>query len=228
MGATGIPITGGVTFGAGAIVNSGTIDGTGGTAIDVSGASSAMTIDQTGGSISGAINLSANADLLNISGGTIAGNIVGNGSQRHDQFQSRRRHLHLRRAYGFSNINQVNVNSGTVILDGAEQRDATPSRGGTLQVGDAAEAGAALKPNLSVTRRHAVGPRHHHRCTVHDRYGGTLAPGAGSIGTLNVVGSAQLQLRERQICHQLPRRRLEDRGDRRRARSRSTAAARWW
>ena len=53
---TGILIGSGVTFSGGAaIVNSGTITGTGGTAIDASGASSAVTIDQTAGLISGAV-----------------------------------------------------------------------------------------------------------------------------------------------------------------------------
>ena len=76
----GIYVGSGVTFGPGnAIVNTGTIIG-GIDAIDLKLATSAVTIDQMSGLISGAIKLSANADVLNIFGGTIAGNIVGQGS----------------------------------------------------------------------------------------------------------------------------------------------------
>ncbi|MBV9050760.1 MAG: hypothetical protein JO196_00035, partial [Hyphomicrobiales bacterium] len=61
------------------IVNTGTIAGTV-AAIDVSGATAATTITQSSGTIQGAIKLSANADVLNINGGTIAGDIVGGGT----------------------------------------------------------------------------------------------------------------------------------------------------
>ena len=108
VGATGILITEGVTFGAGgAIVNSGTVTGTGGTAIDVSGASSAMTIDQTAGLVSGAIKLSANADQLNISGGAIAGNIVGAGTQDTINFNLGSGTFSYGPPYIFTTINQV-------------------------------------------------------------------------------------------------------------------------
>ncbi len=86
-GNVGILFGSGVSTFLGAIVNSGAITGTGGTAIDVSQAHNAITIDQTAGLISGAIKLSANADILNISGGTIAGNIVGPGLG-HGQFRA--------------------------------------------------------------------------------------------------------------------------------------------
>jgi uncharacterized protein with beta-barrel porin domain len=102
----------------GAIANSGTISGTGGTAIDVSGANNAITINQSAGSISGAIKLSANADILNVSGGTIAGNIIGSGSSDTVNFQ-----LGAGTTYtdnnAFTGVNQVNINSGTVVLNGA-------------------------------------------------------------------------------------------------------------
>ncbi len=76
---TGIVIGPLVSTFLGAIVNSGNITGTGGVAIDVSQASNAITINQQGGTITGAINLSPFADQLNITGGAIAGNIVGQG-----------------------------------------------------------------------------------------------------------------------------------------------------
>ena len=52
---TGILVNAHVLTFSGAIANSGTIVGTGGTAIDISGANNAITINQSGGSISGAI-----------------------------------------------------------------------------------------------------------------------------------------------------------------------------
>ena len=188
VGATGILITGGVTFGAGgAIVNSGTITGTGGTAIDVSGASSAMTIDQTAGLVSGAIKLSANADQLDISGGAIAGNITGSGTHDTINFNLGSGTFTYGPPSIFSTINQVNVNSGTVILDGAgNSATSTTVSGGTLQVGDAADAGASLTSTVDVTGGTLSG---HGTVTGGITIaGGTLAPG-GSIGTLNVVGS---------------------------------------
>ena len=95
-GTIGIFVGSGVTFGPGnAILNTGTIIG-GVDAIDLKVATSAITIDQMGGLISGAIKLSANADVLNIFGGTVAGNIVGQGSRQHGQLQSRQRNVHLR------------------------------------------------------------------------------------------------------------------------------------
>jgi hypothetical protein len=72
---TGIKILSNVTFAAGAaIVNSGTISGST-AAIDVSAATSPVTINQTGGLISGEVKLSSNADVLNISSGTISGSM---------------------------------------------------------------------------------------------------------------------------------------------------------
>jgi uncharacterized protein with beta-barrel porin domain len=128
--ATGIAIGSGVTFaGGGAIVNTGTITGTN-AAIDVSNATTAVIIDQTGGLISGTIKLSPNADVLNISGGIINGNIVGQGTLDTINF-----------ALGsgtftyndnFTGISQVNVNSGTVILNGVDSATTLAVNGGTL------------------------------------------------------------------------------------------------
>jgi uncharacterized protein with beta-barrel porin domain len=189
---TGI-VVGSQVFGfSGAIANSGTISGTGGTAIDVSGAVNAMTIDQTGGLISGAILLSANADQLNISGGTIAGNIVGSGSSDNINFNLGSGTFTYASAYGFTGISQVNVNSGTVILDGTNQAVTIVVDGGLLEVGDAANPGALLEPgNLSVTGggvlagNGTIGGQP----VVDIDAGGTLAPGTpGGVGTLTIAG----------------------------------------
>ena len=78
--ATGIKISGDVVLiGSAAIVNTGNITGTGGTAINVATANSKIIIDQNGGTITGNVLLSPHADVMTITGGTIAGNIVGQG-----------------------------------------------------------------------------------------------------------------------------------------------------
>jgi uncharacterized protein with beta-barrel porin domain len=153
---------------SGAIANSGTIIGSGGTAIDVSGVHNVITIDQTGGSISGAINLSANADVLNISGGTINGNIVGQGLSDAINFVLGAGTF----TYGsnFSGINQVNINSGTVVLNGANTTTKVDVIGGTLA--GTGSLGSLLDPTA---------------VTIHS--GGALAPGTpGGFGTLSIVG----------------------------------------
>jgi uncharacterized protein with beta-barrel porin domain len=165
VGATGILIAGGVTFGAGGvIVNSGTIAGT---AIDVSGASSAMTIDQTGGLVSGAIKLSANADQLNISGGSIAGNVVGSGTQDTINFNLGSGTFTYNA--DFTGINQVNVNSGTVVLNGANSATNVAVDGGGALAGT-----GSIDPT-----------------TVTINNGGILAPGssASPFGTFSITGT---------------------------------------
>ena len=130
-GNTGIVVTGGATF-SGAVANSGDITGTGGTAIDVSGAPSAMTINQTAGTISGAIKLSAFADNLNIGGGVINGNIIGSGTTDTVNFALGGGTFTYASPYGFTAVNQVNVNSGTVILNGVNDATNVDVNGGTL------------------------------------------------------------------------------------------------
>jgi uncharacterized protein with beta-barrel porin domain len=167
---TGIHIDGGVTFaGAAAIANSGTISGTGGTAIDTSAAMSPVIIDQNAGAINGAIKLSAHADVLNINGGTIAGNIVGQGSSDTVNFQ-----LGAGTTYvdnnAFTGINQVNINSGTVVLNGIDSATnvdvyGTPSGSGSIDPATA---------------------------TIHS--GGTFAPGNGTPGTsMAITGNLAFQ-----------------------------------
>ena len=145
---------------------------TGGVAIDVSGANNAITINQSGGSISGAIKLSANADVLAISGGTINGNIVGAGSSDTLNFNMGSGTFTYGSAYGFTGIDQVNINSGTVILDGANNATAIDVVGGTL-------AGAGTLDPLTLT--------------IHS--GGTFSPGTPGVpGTsMTVTGNLAFQ-----------------------------------
>ena len=169
--ATGIIVGSGVTFTAGsAIVNSGTIISTGATAIDASFATSPVTIAQTGGLIAGNIKLSANADVLNISGGTINGNIVGAGASNTINFALGSGIFTYNSA--FSGINQVNINSGTVVLNGANTANNVEVNGGTLA------GSGSIDP--AVVKIHS---------------GATFAPGApGVVGTsMNIVGNLAFQ-----------------------------------
>ena len=93
-------------------------------------------------------------------------------------------------AYGFSGINQVNVNSGTVILNGTNSATNIAVSGGNLQVGDAANAAASLTGTVDVTGGTLSG----HGTVIGGvtiGNGGTLAPG-GSIGTLTIQGNLVL------------------------------------
>ncbi len=132
----------------GAIVNSGTITGTGGTAIDISAAPNAMTIDILGGAISGNIIGAglASGDTLNFALG--AGTFTYNNS--------------------FINFDTVNVNSGTVVLNGTDSATiVNVNSGGTL-------AGTGTIDPLTMTINS----------------GGTLQPGTpGGLGTLAIAGT---------------------------------------
>ncbi|MGH6674254.1 MAG: autotransporter outer membrane beta-barrel domain-containing protein [Xanthobacteraceae bacterium] len=150
----GILIGGGVTFAAGsAIVNSGTIDGAN-AAINVSVDASPVTIDIDGGAINGKmLATTGNGDVLNFT--------LGSGTFTYGA------------AYGFSGFDQVNVNSGTVILDGVNNATAIDVfSGGTL-------AGTGTLDPLTVT--------------IHS--GGAFAPGApGTPGTsMNITGNLAFQ-----------------------------------
>src|SRR6202021_3875103 len=95
------------------------------------------------GLISGAIKLSSNADVLNVSRGTIAGNIVGKGTRDTINFALGSGTFTYGSAFGFSGINQVNVNSGTVLLNGTNSAtNLAVNKGGTL--GGIGPLGAAL------------------------------------------------------------------------------------
>ena len=169
---TGILVDGAVLTFIGAIANSGTISGAGGTAIDVSLARNAMTINQTAGLISGDIKLSAHADVLNITGGTVSGNIIGAGTSDTVNFAPGSGNTFIYGpGFGFSGVNQVNINSGTVILNGANSATNVDVVGGTL-------AGTGTLGTLAVT--------------VHS--GATFAPGDGTPGTsMTITGNLAFQ-----------------------------------
>ncbi|HEY2135916.1 MAG TPA: autotransporter domain-containing protein [Xanthobacteraceae bacterium] len=169
---TGIRVDGSVATFIGAIVNSGTIVGTGGTAIDVSLANSAMTVNQTAGSIGGDIKLSSHADVLNITGGTLGGNIVGSGASDTVNFSPGAGNTFTYgAAFGFSAVNQVNIASGTVVLNGANSATNVDVTGGTL-------AGTGTLDPLAVT--------------IHA--GGTFAPGNGTPGSsMAITGNLAFQ-----------------------------------
>jgi hypothetical protein len=86
------------------------------------------------GLISGAIKLSANADVLNITGGAIAGNIVGQGSSNTINFALGAGTFTY--ANSFTGINQANFNSGTVVLEGADTVSNVAINSGTVVVGN--------------------------------------------------------------------------------------------
>ena len=130
---TGIRVDSSVLTFMGAIANSGTISGSGGPAIDVSRANNAMTINQSAGLISGDIMLSSHADQLNITGGAINGNIIGAGSSNTVNFAPGAGNTFTYGpGFGVSGVNQININSGTVILDGANSATNVDVNGGTL------------------------------------------------------------------------------------------------
>jgi uncharacterized protein with beta-barrel porin domain len=186
-GRTAVSVGPNVTFaGGGAIVNSGTIIGSV-SAIDVSAATSPVTINQQAGLISGQILLSANADVVNISGGTISGNIVGHGSADTINFALASGTFTYGAAYGFTGINQVNVTSGTAILDGINSATTIAVSGGNLRVGDAASPTATLTGTVDVNTAGTLSGHGTIFGAVTIDSGGTLAPG-GSIGTLTVSG----------------------------------------
>jgi uncharacterized protein with beta-barrel porin domain len=191
-GKTGIVAEAASTW-SGAIVNNGNITGTGGTAISLFGLPNAVTIDQQGGSITGAIKLSTHGDTLNISGGAIAGNIVGQNAGDTINFNLGSGTFTYAAPFGFSAINQVNVNSGTVILDGTNQTTNTTVAGGTLEVGDAANPAATLVTNTVAVNGGTLagtGTIDPVGTIVTINSGATLAPGPlGSIGTLTIGGS---------------------------------------
>ncbi len=174
---TGIAIGSGVTFAPGsAIVNTGIIAGTGGIAINVAFATTPVTIDINGGAIIGnMLGSFGNGDTINFA--------LGSGAFTYGA------------AYGFSGFDQVNVNSGTVILDGANSATNVAVNGGTLEIGDAANPGALLQAvNVVVSDggtlagNGTIDPLPTTTVTIDS--GGTLEPGTpGGLGTLTIDGT---------------------------------------
>jgi outer membrane autotransporter protein len=195
-GRSGIVVSGGTTF-SGGIVNSGNITGTAGTAINVSAAPNAMTIDQMAGTIAGAVKLSPFADVVNVTGGAINGNIVGNNAGKaagnQVNFALGSGTFTYGSTFSISGVNQINVNSGLVILDGTNSAANVAVNGGTLEVGDISHPGALLTAANGLTIG-AGGTLAGHGTvagSIAIPSGATLAPG-GSIGTLNITGNLSL------------------------------------
>ena len=168
-GATGIKISGNVVFAAGtAIVNTGNITGTGGTAITAAADASSVVIDQNAGKITGNVLLSSHADVMTIAGGTVVGNITGAGSSDTLNFSLASSATYTD-SNNFTGLNQVNITSGTVLLDGTDSATNIDVLSGATLGGT-----GTLNPDL----------------TIHG--GGTFAPGVP--GTfMQVTGSLTLQ-----------------------------------
>ncbi|HEX3974204.1 MAG TPA: autotransporter domain-containing protein [Stellaceae bacterium] len=144
----------------GTISNSGLIEGST-TGIDVSGANGAVTINQTGGTImggpvaggcGGAIELSSFKDNLNISGGTIIGDIVG-----HNASASTGNIINVNMGSGafryagqITSVGVVNANSGTLLLQNLTEAGVV-----TTNYNQAAGAILGLEVAPAATNNHA-------------------------------------------------------------------------
>ena len=157
-----IRIDSGVTFGpSSAIVNSGIITGTGGTAIDASAAPSAVTIDQTAGAVNGAIKPRPMPTCRTFQAARSPA-ISSARAPEYDQFQSGR-HLTYGSAYGFTGVpGQRNSGEGVQrnqqrhLYRCQQRRDACRRRhaelgnvniGGTLAPGTPGVAGTIMNIN---------------------------------------------------------------------------------
>ena len=178
-------VSGGATF-SGAVVNSGNITGTAGTAINAQ--SVATPNDRLydhrpdgPGTIAGAIKLSPFADVVNVTGGAINGNIVGNNAaaeagETQVNFALGSGTFTYGSAFSISGVNQINVNSGLVILDGTNSAANVAVNGGTLEVGDISHPGALLTAANGLT----IGA------------GGTLAGHGTVAGSIAIPSGATL------------------------------------
>jgi uncharacterized protein with beta-barrel porin domain len=170
---TGIVVGANVSTFLGAIVNSGTITGTGGTAIDISAAPNNMTIDITGGAISGNI----------LGAGTTSGDTVnfalGSGSFAY--------------ANTITGVQAVNINSGTLFDSGTiTAGGVVVNSGGTLAPGPLGTPGTlSITGNLAFNSgsnyQIQLTPTQHAFATVTGAVtisGGTvvLAPSATTLG----------------------------------------------
>jgi uncharacterized protein with beta-barrel porin domain len=195
-GHTGIDICNCATFVGGAIVNSGIINAST-NAINASAATAPVTIDQNAGAMIGNILLSANADVLNINGGTISGNIVGQGVSNTVNFQ-----LGSGTTYtdnnSFTGINQVNINSGTVVLNGANTAthvDVFGTLAGTGSIDPTTvtiHSGGTLSPGSSTAPLGTFGITGTLVFNAGSSYATTIATGAGNNSKTAVTGSATL------------------------------------
>jgi uncharacterized protein with beta-barrel porin domain len=138
----------------GTITNSGLIQGST-WGIDTSAGDAASTINQTGGLVSGgnatsggAIQLSSNADTVNISGGSIAGNIVGGGAANIVNVNMGSGTFSY--AGQVTNIGTLNLNSGTLLL-----QNMTAPGVSTVSYNQSAGSTLALEVSPAATNNHA-------------------------------------------------------------------------
>src|SRR5262249_45964955 len=89
-------------------------------AIDVRKESARTRINQRAGTLTGNILLSTTGlnDTVNVTGGTINGNIVGQGAGTVNFELPAGNTFTYAAPFGFSNIAEANINSGTVFLNG--------------------------------------------------------------------------------------------------------------
>ena len=188
----GIAVGAGVNFvGGAAIVNSGTINSST-DAISTEAATSQVNIFQNAGQILGDIRLSVQGDVLTVAGGTIAGNVIGHGANETVNFNLGASSFVYDAAYRLTNLNQLNVNSGTVVLNGTNDATHVAVNGGTLQIGDAGHAGASLTSANPVSLLGTLAGFGTVVGDVNIGAGGRLASGGATPGTLSITGSLTL------------------------------------
>ncbi|MGP4753324.1 autotransporter family protein [Agrobacterium pusense] len=113
-----------IDIGSGATVNA----GASGIALSQTGGAATIT---TAGAINGDVNLSAAANTLSITGGTIAGNISGGGDTALS-FDLGASNFIYGSAYAISGMDRVAVNSGAAQIDGGLATNTLAVNGGTL------------------------------------------------------------------------------------------------
>ena len=193
-GNIGVDVNG--TF-LGHIVNTGNITGSGGSALNLSSLN-AVTIDQESGTINGAIDLSSHGDTVNISGGVINGNIVGQNAGEIINFSlGAGNTFTYGAAFGFTNVSTVNINSGTVVLNGANVATNVNVFGTLAGTGSidpttvTLESGGTLSPGTSAAPLGTFGITGTLVFNAGSFYAITIAPG-GSNSKTAVTGSATL------------------------------------
>ncbi len=145
----GYSTTGGaITIGAGAVINANT--GTSGIAISNTGTNAAATSVTTAGTITGQINFQAGtASTLNITGGSIAGDIIGGGNTALSFDLGAGNSFIYGAAYTISGLSGTAINSGTVIMDGTlTSPNVTIASGAVLQLGNN-DANGGLSPDVT-------------------------------------------------------------------------------
>ncbi|MDZ5699001.1 autotransporter domain-containing protein [Chelativorans sp. M5D2P16] len=185
-GSSGIVVSGSDSI---TITNAGTITGTDGTAIDLSGTSNANTIEQQDGAIDGDILLSSAADQLTVTGGDIQGDITGQGPANID-FQMGAGTFTYGAPHTISGIDNISVHSGTVQLDGASTSNTVDVLGGTLLANNTHGGDVSVANGGSLGGTGSVGDT-----VVAD--GGTLLGEAGqvlSLASLSLAPDAQVNV----------------------------------